>query len=232
WSNKFQFSDLGLDQRRILHSKIVEKCSTASIFLLELEFLKILSSPNFKSNNDLCEWPPFSTIELRQTFTDEFSNDLNEVVDNHFNHFKQFWGWTNRIHDIAPVISNEYNALAVKHQPTIKCKTNNNGDADVSATKIAGKDDAGTKIVGEEGYDATKIFEEEDRVDATKFAGESGDASEDQKAVSIQTTFVNDLFIDYLNDPDYNSIEDRYAYRSYLGTELNYGHGAKLTHTT
>uniref|UniRef100_A0A915HMX3 Uncharacterized protein n=1 Tax=Romanomermis culicivorax TaxID=13658 RepID=A0A915HMX3_ROMCU len=86
-------------------------------------------------------------------------------------------------------------------------------------TKIAGKDaDSGRIIIGEEGYDATKIVKEEvtdatkivkeEGIDGTKLAGESGDASEDQKAVSVQTTFVNELFIDYLKDPDYDSRSD------------------------
>uniref|UniRef100_A0A915HYI4 Variable large protein n=1 Tax=Romanomermis culicivorax TaxID=13658 RepID=A0A915HYI4_ROMCU len=100
----------------------------------------------------------------------------------------------------------------------IKCKTNDNGDTDVSATKIAGKDDAGTRIIGEEGYDARKIVKEEvadatkivkeEGVEATKFTGESGYASEDQKAVSIQTIVVNELFMDYFNDPNHNSLSD------------------------
>uniref|UniRef100_A0A915JRT1 Uncharacterized protein n=1 Tax=Romanomermis culicivorax TaxID=13658 RepID=A0A915JRT1_ROMCU len=67
-------------------------------------------------------------------------------------------------------------------------------------TKIAGKGDAGMKIIGEEGDDAMKIIEE--GPDVTKIAGEAGDATEHQKAVSPQTTFVNELFINYLNDPD------------------------------
>uniref|UniRef100_A0A915L3B3 Variable outer membrane protein n=1 Tax=Romanomermis culicivorax TaxID=13658 RepID=A0A915L3B3_ROMCU len=54
----------------------------------------------------------------------------------------------------------------------IKHKTNNNSKADVSATKITGKDDAGTKIVGEEGYDAMKIIKEE-VVDTTKIVKDS-----------------------------------------------------------
>uniref|UniRef100_A0A915HXM3 Uncharacterized protein n=1 Tax=Romanomermis culicivorax TaxID=13658 RepID=A0A915HXM3_ROMCU len=66
------------------------------------------------------------------------------------------------------------------------------------------------KIIGEEGYDATKIVkEEEEGTDATKIAGELREASEDQKAVSAQMTFVNELFIDYLNNPDYHSMSDR-----------------------
>uniref|UniRef100_A0A915K0J2 Variable large protein n=1 Tax=Romanomermis culicivorax TaxID=13658 RepID=A0A915K0J2_ROMCU len=69
----------------------------------------------------------------------------------------------------------------VKHQTTMKCKTSDDGDANVSATKIAGKGDDVMKIVGEEGYDATKIIEK--GVDATKIAGEAGDATEDRKAV-------------------------------------------------
>uniref|UniRef100_A0A915IL94 Uncharacterized protein n=1 Tax=Romanomermis culicivorax TaxID=13658 RepID=A0A915IL94_ROMCU len=105
--------------------------------------------------------------------------------DSHFNHFRQFWPWTRTIHEIALIISNKYNALAVKHETTIKCKTNNNGDADVSATKIVGKDNVGSKIVGEEGYDAMKMVEE--GADATKITEELDDAAEDQKAVSAQT---------------------------------------------
>uniref|UniRef100_A0A915L563 Uncharacterized protein n=1 Tax=Romanomermis culicivorax TaxID=13658 RepID=A0A915L563_ROMCU len=112
----------------------------------------------------------------------------------------QFWHCTSRIHEIAPAISNEYNALAVKHQTMMKCKTRDNDDADVPATKIAGKGDDCTKIIGEEAHDATKIIEE--GADATKMAGEGGDAIEDQKTVSTQTTFINELFINYLNDPD------------------------------
>uniref|UniRef100_A0A915INW1 Uncharacterized protein n=1 Tax=Romanomermis culicivorax TaxID=13658 RepID=A0A915INW1_ROMCU len=94
---------------------------------------------------------------------------------------RQFWLWTSTIHEISPVISNEYNALAVKHQTTIKHKTNDNDDADVSATKIAGKDVADTKIVGKKGNDAMKIVQE--GPDATKIAGEWGDATEDQKTL-------------------------------------------------
>uniref|UniRef100_A0A915JJS7 Uncharacterized protein n=1 Tax=Romanomermis culicivorax TaxID=13658 RepID=A0A915JJS7_ROMCU len=68
WSNKFQFPDLISDQRRILRSKIVEKCSIRSnLLLLELEFLKILSR-DLEANDDLGEWPSFSTIELLTRF--------------------------------------------------------------------------------------------------------------------------------------------------------------------
>uniref|UniRef100_A0A915K685 Uncharacterized protein n=1 Tax=Romanomermis culicivorax TaxID=13658 RepID=A0A915K685_ROMCU len=59
-------------------------------------------------------------------------------------------------------------------------------------TKIAGKDDAGTKIVGEEAADATKIVKEEG-ADASIIPREFGDAIEDQKA---------------LNHPDYDSTLD------------------------
>uniref|UniRef100_A0A915KU19 Uncharacterized protein n=1 Tax=Romanomermis culicivorax TaxID=13658 RepID=A0A915KU19_ROMCU len=61
-------------------------------------------------------------------------------------------------------------------------------------------------MVGEEGYDSTKIVEE--GADATKIAGEAGDATKDQKAVSPQITLVKELFINYLNDPDYDSTLD------------------------
>uniref|UniRef100_A0A915IDQ5 Uncharacterized protein n=1 Tax=Romanomermis culicivorax TaxID=13658 RepID=A0A915IDQ5_ROMCU len=103
------------------------------------------------------------------------------------------------IHEIVSAISNEYNALAsnkynasaVKHQSAIKCKTNNN-DTTISPTKIAGEDDSTTKIAKEEFVDATKMVEEEvtvakkiikekEGIDATKFAGEQSNASEDQK---------------------------------------------------
>uniref|UniRef100_A0A915KG18 Uncharacterized protein n=1 Tax=Romanomermis culicivorax TaxID=13658 RepID=A0A915KG18_ROMCU len=106
----------------------------------------------------------------------------------------QFWRLTNTIHEIAPVISKEYNALAVKHQSTVKCKTTDNDDTTVSATKIAEEDDSATKIVKEEKFvDATKIIKEEvidatkivkEVIDATKFARELGDASEDKKKQS------------------------------------------------
>uniref|UniRef100_A0A915KER7 Uncharacterized protein n=1 Tax=Romanomermis culicivorax TaxID=13658 RepID=A0A915KER7_ROMCU len=80
----------------------------------------------------------------------------------------------------------------------MKCKTSDNGEAYVSATKITGKGDDGTKITGEEGDDAMKIVEE--GPDSTKIAGEAINATEDQKAVSTQTTFVNHLFINCFND--------------------------------
>uniref|UniRef100_A0A915L3I5 Uncharacterized protein n=1 Tax=Romanomermis culicivorax TaxID=13658 RepID=A0A915L3I5_ROMCU len=71
----------------------------------------------------------------------------------------------------------------------MKCKTNDDGDADASATKITGKGDNHRKIVGGEGDDATKIMGEGDdgrktaREDsnATKITGEGGDATVDQK---------------------------------------------------
>uniref|UniRef100_A0A915HP41 Uncharacterized protein n=1 Tax=Romanomermis culicivorax TaxID=13658 RepID=A0A915HP41_ROMCU len=79
----------------------------------------------------------------------------------------------------------------------IKGKTTNNDANTNSATKIVGKDDSATKIVKEEEkfVDATKIVEEEEVVDATKivkeegidatiFAGELSDASEDKKKQS------------------------------------------------
>uniref|UniRef100_A0A915IX37 Uncharacterized protein n=1 Tax=Romanomermis culicivorax TaxID=13658 RepID=A0A915IX37_ROMCU len=107
---------------------------------------------------------------------------------------------------------------AVKHQLAIKRKTNINNNTTVSPTKIAGKDDSTTKIAKEEFVDATKILKEEvavakkiikeEGIDATKFAGEQSDACEDQKAVSVQTRFVNELFIDCFKDPDYNSMLD------------------------
>uniref|UniRef100_A0A915L701 Uncharacterized protein n=1 Tax=Romanomermis culicivorax TaxID=13658 RepID=A0A915L701_ROMCU len=63
---------------------------------------------------------------------------------------EQFWHWTNSMHETAPVFSNKYNALAIKHQTTtrmMKHKMINDGDTDALATKIAGKGDDGTKIV-------------------------------------------------------------------------------------
>uniref|UniRef100_A0A915J4U1 Uncharacterized protein n=1 Tax=Romanomermis culicivorax TaxID=13658 RepID=A0A915J4U1_ROMCU len=66
----------------------------------------------------------------------------------------------------------------------MKRKTTDNIDADVSATKMAGKSDGGMKIVGEESYDAMKIIEKD--IDAMKIAGEAGNVTEDQKAVSSQ----------------------------------------------
>uniref|UniRef100_A0A915J5K0 Uncharacterized protein n=1 Tax=Romanomermis culicivorax TaxID=13658 RepID=A0A915J5K0_ROMCU len=99
-------------------------------------------------------------------------------------------------------------------------------DADASASKITGKGGDGMKIVGEEGEDVTKIVGKgddamkivgednnsskivrEDR-NATKIAVEGGDATVNQKTVSTQTMFVNDLFIHYLNDQDYDSASD------------------------
>uniref|UniRef100_A0A915JBB5 Uncharacterized protein n=1 Tax=Romanomermis culicivorax TaxID=13658 RepID=A0A915JBB5_ROMCU len=113
------------------------------------------------------------------------------------------------IHEIAPVISNEYNALAVKHQSTIKRKTTDNDDTAVSEKNIAGKDDSATKMVKEEVIDATKIIEEEEGIDATKFAVELGNASEDKnKAVSLQTTLVNEFFMGCFNNPNYGSTSD------------------------
>uniref|UniRef100_A0A915LA49 Uncharacterized protein n=1 Tax=Romanomermis culicivorax TaxID=13658 RepID=A0A915LA49_ROMCU len=95
----------------------------------------------------------------------------------------------------------------------MKCKTNDDGDADASVTKITGKGDNGRKIVGGEGDDATKIMGEGDdgrktaREDsnASKIAGEGGDATVDQKTVSTQMIFVNELSINYLNNPNFDS---------------------------
>uniref|UniRef100_A0A915J9L7 Uncharacterized protein n=1 Tax=Romanomermis culicivorax TaxID=13658 RepID=A0A915J9L7_ROMCU len=47
------------------------------------------------------------------------------------------------IHEIAPAISNEYNALAANFQLAIKRKTNENDD-------VAGKDGSTPKIIKEE----------------------------------------------------------------------------------
>uniref|UniRef100_A0A915JP66 Uncharacterized protein n=1 Tax=Romanomermis culicivorax TaxID=13658 RepID=A0A915JP66_ROMCU len=72
----------------------------------------------------------------------------------------------------------------------MKCKTSDNGDADVSATKITGKGDDRTKIVGEKGDDdGTKIIEE--GADATKIIGEEANGTEDQKTILKKSGIVN-----------------------------------------
>uniref|UniRef100_A0A915HN59 Uncharacterized protein n=1 Tax=Romanomermis culicivorax TaxID=13658 RepID=A0A915HN59_ROMCU len=96
----------------------------------------------------------------------------------------------------------------------MKCKMVDNDDtmiknsvsklADISM-KIAEKGGSDTKIVREGGY-ATKTVEEGG--DATKIIEEGGDATVDPKTVSTQMMFVNELFIDYLNDRDYDSSSD------------------------
>uniref|UniRef100_A0A915JTU3 Uncharacterized protein n=1 Tax=Romanomermis culicivorax TaxID=13658 RepID=A0A915JTU3_ROMCU len=99
---------------------------------------------------------------------------------------KQFWHWTDLIHEMAPAISNEYNALAIKHQTTMmKCKMIDDDDRTINKTiKIIGQGGNATEIVGD-GGDATKIVEEgcnaakivEEGGDATKMVEEGGDAT-------------------------------------------------------
>uniref|UniRef100_A0A915J7S7 Uncharacterized protein n=1 Tax=Romanomermis culicivorax TaxID=13658 RepID=A0A915J7S7_ROMCU len=63
------------------------------------------------------------------------------------------------IHEIAPVILNEYNALTIKHQTTaMTCKMIDDDDDTTinNTTKIVGEGCDATKIVGE-GGDTTKV---------------------------------------------------------------------------
>uniref|UniRef100_A0A915J083 Uncharacterized protein n=1 Tax=Romanomermis culicivorax TaxID=13658 RepID=A0A915J083_ROMCU len=73
----------------------------------------------------------------------------------------------------------------------MKCKTSDNGDANVSAKKIDGKSDDSTKIVGEEegNDDATKIVEES--ADAMKIIREGDyDSMSDMSSLDTKTKHI------------------------------------------
>uniref|UniRef100_A0A915LEU0 Uncharacterized protein n=1 Tax=Romanomermis culicivorax TaxID=13658 RepID=A0A915LEU0_ROMCU len=100
------------------------------------------------SNDTFLDSQQSTKVDMKPSF-EHCENLINFNLPALSTYKKQFWHGTNLIHEIAPAISKEHNALVIKHQTTtIKCEAINDDD-EMAINNSAKLADITTKITEE-----------------------------------------------------------------------------------